>query len=122
MRFILHGGVTQNGTRILGQRDLQRLWNYETAYRDDEFTKPFWPISDTVDSYGMGYFAGHFRGKCMFVKNGFCVTCLATLRAHVIILVEIKMERFLDRPISVSINTVFECHPFSYRRQITPLL
>ena len=40
-----------------------RLWYAESAFTSSSEGKPDEPVTDSLESYGLGYFNGHYRGE-----------------------------------------------------------
>ena len=72
MEFILSGGLLPDGSRLMELSDLDRIWYPEVAYNEYplaiNYSKPRFPVTDSVSTYGLGYWNGEYRSKHLYAS------------------------------------------------------
>ena len=69
LRFLLAGGVSESGTRLVSKKQLRECWTPQMILPRDKETRTLYP--DTVQvSYGLGWSIRNYRGGHKLVSHG----------------------------------------------------
>ncbi|XP_005110918.2 protein flp [Aplysia californica] len=70
-RFILSGGVTEQGERLVNHSVMNQMFIPSFAITSPiSLTRPHFPVASTVDGYGLGLYTGYYRGYKMVLHDG----------------------------------------------------